>query len=231
MSNPTNKETAMKARIISHMNADHQSSLRNYLQYYNRIPSSSAKDARLDDVTLTHLSITCSLGRFMVPFDPPMKSLMEVRERTVALHHESLKGLGKSVITINEYRLPRDVMGWVMPLLSIWAFQLLVQPNSLEQGGSLFFDRVLQPYAPRWFVTFAQVGRYWILAFMIVMHSSETLYLWRSRLEVYNTERFGSAWWKWIVTGLLSGFPVFVNFDGLVKEIEEKKGPAGKPMH
>ena len=232
MSSPTSdKDAALKARILSHMNADHQASLRNYLQHYNRIPRSAAQDARLDDVTLSHLSITCSMGRFMIPFDPPMKSLLEVRERTMALHRESLEALGKSEITVDEYRLPRDIRGWVVPLVAIWAFQLLIQPNTLQPGGSLFFDHVFQPYGPRWFVTFSQEKRHWWLAFIVVTHLCETLYFWYSRLEVYNVERFGGVWWKWIVTGLLSGYPVYVNFDGVVKSIEEKKGLVGKPTH
>ena len=215
-------DVAMKTRIITHMNSSHQSSLQNYLQHYNRVPASSTYDAQMDDVSLTHMSITCSMGRYMIPFDPPMKSLMEARERTVVMHKVSLAALGKSDTEINEYRYPKGIVGWGMPILTIWAVQLMAQSTTLQPGGSLIFDYVLDPWAPRWFVSFAQVGRLCILLGMIAVHVGETVWFWRTRLEKYNVKRFGAVWWKWLITSLCSGFPIFERFDEVVHDVEQK---------
>src|SRR5690349_8717087 len=117
---------AMKSRIITHMNADHADSLSLFLQHYCGVPpsmadkrsgsASTSTSVRLEDITLSHLIVASPIGRNLIPIDPPMKTLAEARERLVAMHRESLAGLGFSDIVVSEYRWPQ---GWWQILVFI----------------------------------------------------------------------------------------------------------------
>ncbi|OAG43279.1 hypothetical protein AYO21_02565 [Fonsecaea monophora] len=94
--------SAMKARIITHMNADHQLSLRLYLQHYSHVPSPGTASAQMLDITTEHMIISSAYGRHVIQFEPPMKSLMEARERLVTMHELCLEQLDLSAIVVSK---------------------------------------------------------------------------------------------------------------------------------
>src|SRR6266498_4489490 len=97
------KDTAIRSRIITHMNADHSSSLTRYLEYYGKLPS--PKYAQLEEITLSHMIISSNGGhnQNLIPFNPPMFSYLEARDRLVAMDKVSLEGLGRSDIEVKDY--------------------------------------------------------------------------------------------------------------------------------
>ncbi|KAG9780832.1 hypothetical protein KCU88_g3624, partial [Aureobasidium melanogenum] len=101
---------AIKSRIITHMNADHALSLRLYLTQYSHVPLPATKTAQMQDITLDHIIITLgpsspASGRYRIPLDPPMKSLLEARERLVAMHNDCLAALDLSDVIVDRGRV------------------------------------------------------------------------------------------------------------------------------
>lgn len=220
---------AMKSRIITHMNADHQLSLRLYLQHYSHVPSSGTTKATLEDVTPEHMILNSYYGRHVVPFNPPMKSLTEGRERLVAMHQQCLQALDLSDIVIDTYEAPRTaqtylVAGLVSLILATFPFRQSLRPES----GSLIYQiwslGGLVPGLASLSYTLAPA----VLAVIIVAHVTESAYFARSRLRRHWVETFSRVWWAWLSECLMVGFSTFQNFDALVKRKEDAKGGKGK---
>ncbi|RMZ85522.1 hypothetical protein DV737_g686, partial [Chaetothyriales sp. CBS 132003] len=121
-------KNAMRTRILTHMNADHQFSLILYSRYYSKLPLSHAKSSILEDIDLTHMTIQSSFGRCMIPFDPPLKSLNEARERVVAMHQEAIKELDVEDVLIERYVLPDRAWMWAVMALCAWIIVTLSPP-------------------------------------------------------------------------------------------------------
>ncbi|KAI4120315.1 MAG: hypothetical protein LQ338_007100 [Usnochroma carphineum] len=102
------KDEAAKERIIKHMNSDHQDSLFRYLEYFCHLSSFSARNARLERVTLDSLSISTGRGKLhLVPIQPAMGAWSEARTRFADLDARAVEGLGRSNITVKKYTRPR----------------------------------------------------------------------------------------------------------------------------
>jgi hypothetical protein len=107
--NPSSdNDPAIKARIITHMNKDHASSLSFFLQHYSSFPASTASTAVLTDISLSRLTLsTASKSPIYLPIRPsPMASLAEARERMVYMSKECLRALGLSPTVVTTYRPP-----------------------------------------------------------------------------------------------------------------------------
>lgn len=94
-------DEAAKQRIISHMNKDHHDSVQSpslktshwyilideqivrYLEHYAKLPSWTAYDGAVADISLDSMTMTCGSRTHRIPFDPPMASYRDARERVV----------------------------------------------------------------------------------------------------------------------------------------------------
>lgn len=100
------------------MNADHSSSLSDYLQYYSRLPASLASTAELVDISLTQLTISTRSSptgttTTYIPIRPaPMESYRDARERMVYMANEAMEGLGKSPYIVDFYVTPKGFIQW-----------------------------------------------------------------------------------------------------------------------
>jgi hypothetical protein len=221
---------AMKSRIITHMNADHQLSLRLYLQHSCHIPSGGTVKASLEDITNEHMILISSFGRHIVPLDPPMKSLMEGRERLVAMHQQCLKELDLSDIVVDEYQLPTTVFPWALSSLVILIALTFPFRESLRpESGSVIYDiwslGGLAPGLAQLSYTLAPA----VLGFIYLAHGIESVYLARTRLRKHWVETFSKTWWLWIGDCALEGFGAIQRFDAVVKRKESAKG--GNAQH
>ncbi|KAM3418823.1 hypothetical protein BST61_g4787 [Cercospora zeina] len=108
---------AAKARIIKHMNTDHHDSVVRYLQHYGKVSSWKAYDGEVTDVDLNALSLSCHGATVRVPFEPPMNSLREARERVVKLDRECRQALAQSDVTVKAYVPPAGAHA--LPFLGI----------------------------------------------------------------------------------------------------------------
>lgn len=223
MADNQSKDAAAKQRIIQHMNKDHQNSLIRYLEHFCHISSYSARNARLEDLTLSSMTISSSRNsRHVVKIDPPMESWSEARARTAAMDSEAIEGLSRSKITVKKYTRPKG-LSIVVPIsvaCTLAAFFL----RSNFQPGSYLYDNLLES-VPN-FAWFCYTIQPLLLPLVVAIHSGEAVHMASSRLEKHSVPRFSSLWWMWIVNCFFEGFGTFVRFDGIVKEEEELRAKA-----
>ncbi|KEF54180.1 uncharacterized protein A1O9_09975 [Exophiala aquamarina CBS 119918] len=221
---------AVKSRIITHMNADHQLSLRLYLQRYCHIPSGGTVQASMEDITNEHMILKSSFGRHVVPLDPPMESLMQARERLVAMHQDCLDELDLSDIVVDGYKLPTSVFQWALAGLVIlittsFPFRESLQP---ESGSVIYKIWSLDGRVPG-LAQLSYILAPAVLWFIGLVHCGETLYLARTRLRKHWVETFSGIWWLWVGECMLVGFGAIQRVDAMVKAKESAKG--GKAQH
>ncbi|KIW34524.1 uncharacterized protein PV07_01300 [Cladophialophora immunda] len=221
--------SAMKTRIISHMNADHQLSLRLYLQHYSHVPVSGTVSAQMLDVTTEHMVISSGYGRHVIQFEPPMKSLMEARERLVTMHELCLKQLDLSDIVVDMYVPPDRAWQWALSGLCVLIFTTFPFRESLRLESGSWISKIwsLGGVAP-WLAKLSYTLAPAVLGFMVVVHGFEAMWLIQKRLRRHWVEWGSVAWWCWVVDCLIEGVGCLSRFDRLVKKTEAEKKGGGK---
>lgn len=222
MADSTAKDAAAKQRIITHMNNDHQDSLIRYLEYFCHISSSSARHARLTDISFDGLTLRASGSSYKIPIEPSMTSWADARPRVVAMDAEAVAGLHRSNITVKRYARPEGATAVVFFI--ILSNYLLFFKRSNFQPGSFLFDVILI-YVPG----FAQLGfkvQPLVFYLMAFLHIGEGIYMVRGRLQKHTVPTFSTLWWKWTLNSFLEGYGSFVRFDQIVREEELKREKA-----
>lgn len=218
MSELGSKDAAAKQRIITHMNHDHQDSLVRYLEHFCHLSSSSARHARLSDITYDHLVISTNGHSHVVPIHPSMTSWADARPRAVAMDAEAVAGLKRSNITVKTYVKPT---GFMAVVFCVVIFNMTILPRAANfQPGSLLYDN-LWIYIP-WFARFCLNVRVWVIWILLLVHIPEVVYMERSRLRKHTVPTLSALWWKWILSTSVEGVSAFIRFDQIVEE-ERKK--------
>lgn len=220
---PAGSEAAVKQRIITHMNNDHQDSLVRYLEHFCRLSSFSARNARLSDITFDHLVISTYAGSaHIVPIHPSMTSWSDARPRVVAMDAEAVAGLNRSNITVKKYALPTGLM-W-LHLCLVFVIMSIFPRKENFQPGSLVYDNLFV-YTPG-FARFCLQMRPLTLFLMATFHPGESVYMHLSRLRKHTVPTCSVLWWKWVLSTFVEGYPAFLRFNGIVREEEWKKANA-----
>lgn len=219
------KDAAIKQRIISHMNADHQISLSYYLRHYKQLSSREARSPILSNISLESMTVTAVDGKtYTIPFDPPLKSFAETRTRVVDMDRECREALDISNIRITEYEAPRKPAHVIVFGLCAMAFTFFATRDKIVPG-TWFYDNVLPwfPGGPAWFHWTVNM----VFAPTIALHTFETWYMHRTRLRKFGVERGSALWFKWVLSTFIEGFGCFQRFDATVKrkklELEKSK--------
>ncbi|KAI9760757.1 MAG: hypothetical protein M4579_001495 [Chaenotheca gracillima] len=215
-------DAAAQERIIKHMNADHKESLRRYLEFYCKIPSSIARNAQLAEFTLDHMIITSTGTRNIIPFDPPLSGWSEARPRVVKMDQAAIVGLGRSDITVKEYAPLRIVD--IMVVIGVLTGVTLTARRATLYPGTFIYDNILH-HLPG-LVAFLRNWRSQIFYSIVGIHIAEAFYFERSRLVKYNVPRLSRLWWTWLVSNLFEGFGAFRRFDALVRKEQKAKDQA-----
>src|SRR5438046_6159284 len=104
MADSSDKVAAAKARILNHMNADHQAELSHYLRHYSHLSRSAARSPKLTDISLDSITIIATNGStYSIALTPPMASLSEARNRLIKMDQDARSALGISDIRVSEY--------------------------------------------------------------------------------------------------------------------------------
>ncbi len=212
----------MKKRIITHMNNDHQDSLVRYLEYFCGVSSFSARNAHLNDVKFSTLTIFASGNNYEVPVEPPMTDWSQVRPRVVAMDAEAVAGLGRSNITIKTYVKPHGLM-LVAFIAALLTFVNFARRENFRPG-SFLYDSILR-YAPQ-FANFCWVVQPYVIYPMILLHAGEAIYMARSRLAKHHVPVGSRLWLTWMCGTFVEGYGSFVRFDALVEEERQRKAKA-----
>ncbi|KIW94280.1 uncharacterized protein Z519_05596 [Cladophialophora bantiana CBS 173.52] len=218
--------SAMKTRILTHMNADHQLSLRLYLQHYSHVPSPGTLSAQMLDITTEHMIISSGFGRHIIQFEPPMKSLMEARERLVTMHELCLKQLDLSDVVVERYVPPDRAWQWMLCGLCVLISTTFPFRESLRLESGSWISKLwsLDGAAP-WLARLSYTLAPAVLGVMVTVHCGEAMWFIQRRLRRHWVEWGSATWWCWVLDCLLEGGGCLTRFDRVVKRMEgEKKG-------
>lgn len=225
MADLESKNEAAKARIIKHMNADHAESLSYYLQHYRSLSARAARGAILDDITLSAMSLrTTDNDLHQIPFNPPMTSWAEARQRTVDMDREAREALGISSIRITTYEPPRSPFQIFVFGACLFTFNVFMFRNKIVPG-TWFWEVPLQywPGGPEWFVWIAKT----IALPVVVIHLVESYMLDTTRLKKHGVERGTALWWKWVFSCFIEGYGSYQR-TGAIVERKRKEAAAAK---
>lgn len=215
----TPQDEAAKARIIKHMNADHAESLSYYLQHFSNVYSGAAEGATITSISLSSMTLKTTEGpEYTIPFNPPLKSWAEARERTVQMDKEARKALGISSIRITEYDPPRKPAQIILfgVLASTWAAILL---QRFVVPGTWFYDVALSVYPGgpemfKWMVQKTTIP-------FVAIHCVESFVLDWTKLSKHGVARGTALWWKWIASCMVEGFACFQRINETIAKKEK----------
>jgi len=221
----TNADAAMRTRIITHMNKDHHRSLSLYLRHFNKLPARRVSSPpTMKDITVSAMTIQTADGAtHTIPFDPPMSSLSEARNRVVEMDKLARASLGLADVDITTYTRPRGFDSFVFGavvfyFLCFFTLPWAVQGNPIWEFWNVVFPGGAETY--RWVVRTIFIP-------VLGIHLFEMALLERTRLRKYGVERGTRVWWLWMGSCFFEGYPAFKRFDGLVRkkrEVKEGKG-------
>lgn len=207
--------------IIKHMNADHGDSLQLYLQAFNKIGAREARGAQIEDLTLSNLVIRANGTRYNVPIDPAMKDFSEARGRLVALHKDSLQRLGRSDVTLTEYRAPQGFEIVVFGLCLFTYVSCFQRSNLLP--GSFIYENLGYKYVPD-FAHFVYNIQPFLFPAVLGIHIFESTMLAVLKLKPHGVPFLSSLWCKWVASCFVEGYGCFRRINQFVKEERAKKG-------
>jgi hypothetical protein len=174
----------------------------------------------MTDVNLSEMKIAYSGKQAIIPFDPPMKSMREARERLVQLDQDAREALGRSDISITKfipcYVHPGHLFNFTTCLLTYIAFSR----SSNFRPGSFLFDNVLH-MAPG-FATFCSAIQPYLLPIMIAIHAFETALMSR-KLKRHGLTPFDRLWWLWAGTCFVEGVTSAWRLEGHLQEKRKEK--------
>lgn len=202
-SEPKPLDQAHVARIIKHMNADHQEDLSWYLQHYNNVPEKTAKEAILDDLSLAGMTISTGENSrpHFVSFDPPLHNLGDVRGRLVEMTNVSLAALRLARVEVKNFPGLTPV-GYFFSLLVVYGTAVFYNPFPFTAPGTITRKILLEN---SWAIGLLEKWHWWALGGMVGIHVVETAML-VEKLSRYRVKTGSLTWWKYVGSCLVIGF-------------------------
>lgn len=229
------QDAAAKTRIITHMNNDHHDSVKStnltplalhpnqtrhqivrYLQHYGKIPSYIAYDGRLTDVSLTTLTLTCHNRTIHIPFDPPLTSYRETRERVVELDKQAREALGQSSVTVTQW-LPPTGLYFVEFLATTTTFLAYSRRWWFLPGG------VVERFLGAGFARFSWQIQPYLISLMLLIHGAEVVFFARGPLARHSVNVRTATWWLWAFSVFTEGVFASMRFEKHVRRLREKQ--------
>jgi hypothetical protein len=206
-----------------------------YVENYCKASRFAARNARLTNITLDSMTAVSGSNTYTIPIEPPMASLAEARPRVIEMDAASIKALGRSSITLKEYRRPKGFGAFMFAFCT--ATIILCSREETGQPGSLIYDNFLRNVPP--LAELVPKARLKVLYTILGLHVIET-YIGAGKLKKHSFPLFSPAWWGWIGTFMVEGFTTFsryvlqkdtdscnsnhvYRFDGLVEEKRKEK--------
>lgn len=239
MADQATKDAAAKARVISHMNADHQRELSHYvssgllcppfsradlftkLRHYAKLSASAARSPKLDDISLSSMTIsTPASGTHTIPITPPMSSYADARLRAVSMDETARSALGISSVQIKSF-VPLTTSNICVLVVCLFAStSLAAQAAGYVAPGSKVW-RALDAVVPGGAERYVALQRLVVVP-MLAIHVGEAAWMSR-KVEKHGVERWSGLWWKWVADNFLEGFGALARFDKEVKRLTKEK--------
>ncbi len=166
------------------------------------------------------MTISCGGKHNIIPFDPPMKSFREARERLVQMDQDALQTLGRSNIPITGFVPPYTRFGHLCNFTICGLSYILLSRPSNSRPGSLIYDNFL--YLVPAFAGFVAAVSPFVFAAMIVIHITEACLMAR-KLNKHGMTPFESLWWKWTGSNFIEGAPAFWRLNELLENNRKAK--------
>jgi hypothetical protein len=174
----------------------------------------------MTDVNLNAMQFQYAGKQATIPFDPPLKSLREARERLVQIDKDSTQSLGRSDIRITQFIPCYVKLGHLLNFSQCMLTYLLLPRAANFKPGSLLFDNLLYRFPA--FANFVLAVRLYIVVVMVGIHVFESG-LMIKKLRKHGVTPFERVWWMWVGTSFVEGITSFWRFDGLVAEKRKEK--------
>ncbi|EUC66101.1 50S ribosomal protein L3, partial [Rhizoctonia solani AG-3 Rhs1AP] len=225
MSASSEDVSAIKDRIIRHMNEDHHDALVDYLRFYLKVPAHEAATAELVDINNGGMKVTriTETNGFptpiVVPIDPPMNSLSQARERLIAMSFEAIEGLGRSRWRVESYPKP-SLAGVMYGAVAGITLALTLFPNETLRPGAKARQLVLfdSENVARWLYIYQREIRSLIMGSAVYTAIMPI----RRRLQRHSYMSGWGQWLAWFTVALFEGPIACVSFDNNVKSIESQ---------
>ncbi|WPH04017.1 Hypothetical protein R9X50_00690100 [Acrodontium crateriforme] len=215
------KDNAAKARIITHMNKDHHDSIVRYLENYEGVSSWKAYDGVMCSIDLTGMTLICSGIRHRLDFSPHLTSYAEARERLVQMDQDSLKALGRSDVTVNNFPIPTG-LGALPFLVCISTFLCYSQRWWFAPGG------IVEQFLGAGFAKFSYTIQPYLITIMVLLHGAEAIYFALNKLSKHSVNPHSPVFWLWTFTTFIEGQFAYQRFD---KMIATKRAAKEKQKH
>jgi hypothetical protein len=226
---PIDKDAAIKARIMKHMNADHQISLIYYLRHYASLSTRASRNAELTDMTFSSMTIkSASSELHTIPISPPLGSWADARPRVVEMDVAARRAMGISSISLakTEYLFPTSPVHVIVFALCSWLyFSLVCQLFGFFAPGTFWYNTVLSKWplgGAEWYLWIQKV----IFIPVLLIHLGEASWM-GAKLGKFGVEMDSALWWEWVSSSFVEGYGAHQRFDGIVKgkiaEAEKRK--------
>lgn len=235
--------SATKARILTHMNKDHQLALYDYLNYYLNRDEFNPEDPKTS-VEMVDIDASSILLKYTypgspneqlakLPINPPMRddSLKDARQALVGMARNAAESRGYAVFQILDWRplgsgptAPRDYFIWILA-------SSLVIPHIRSFVYSTLAAYVLGWTNPahdaaEWspvlgaIVEFNQNWPWGASVLLYTVHIAETFTVMAAKVRKYRVPKLRK--YCWFMSTIMEGFPAILRFNRLVSDVEGK---------
>lgn len=170
----------------------------------------------MEDIDLNGMAFVCGGKTYRLPFDPPMSTYREARERVVEMDKQCLQALGKSDITIKEFVPPTSL--YLVEFMVIMATFIAYSQRWWFTKGAVV-ERILGHA----FARFSWTIQPWLITFVVGIHVVELAYFIRNHLRRHSVNIRTALWWKWVGTTFIEGQFAYKRFNDLVSRKQEEK--------
>lgn len=170
------------------------------------------------DIDLNQMTFLAGGKSYKIPFEPPLSSYRETRERVVEMDRECLSALDKSDITVQTF-IPPTVSAF-------YAIEFLVVTTTfLGYSQRWWFGRgeIVAIIVGEGFARFSWLIQPWLISFMLILHASEAVYFARNRLRRHSVNVRTALWWRWVATTFIEGVFSYQRFDDHVQKRRQEK--------
>ncbi|KAK6465674.1 hypothetical protein DFJ63DRAFT_27951 [Scheffersomyces coipomensis] len=214
-------------RIISHMNADHQLALIDYIVVYGGaeiglFQESSVKLVKLDEksFTIEYSLNTGEIVQYSLDWNDAsesqhlkVESFKDIKDKLISMAKYAAAKQGYSAHRITKILLPDNIFGYGMYVTVITLFLNTVDPNLIPKylGNDFIYGQIVK-YIP----TFVKKNIPFIFYLVTLIHVFEVMFVLVPKLKKYRVSTVQS--FGWIVMNMFEGFNVYFRFNTLTKD-------------
>lgn len=170
----------------------------------------------MSGIDLEGMDFVIGTRSFRIPFDTPMVSYHEARERIVQMDKQATSGLGRSDITVKDYLPPTGLYALTFAITTF---------TSVAYSQRWWFERgrVVEGVFGASFAKLSYNIQPYVITVIVVFHAAEMLYFIRYKLVKHSVNPRAATFWMWAVSVFIEGVFAIERFDTCVQQERDKK--------